>query len=97
MIFLLFNGQVFPIILNWQIFWILVVHISRSVVSCSVTLVLVVQLLVVQSLVIQSLVIQSFSRIPWKRLKIGPLIYYDSRAHALWAPHHDVTVKSDLF
>jgi len=35
MIFLLFNSQIFPIILNWRIFWILVVHISRSVVSLS--------------------------------------------------------------
>ena len=42
--FLFFNMQIFPIILNWRIFWILVVHISRSVVSRSVALVLVVQL-----------------------------------------------------
>ena len=59
MISLLFNRQIFPIILNWRIFWILVVHISRSVVSRSVALVLVVQSLVVQSLVVQLLVVQS--------------------------------------
>ena len=58
MIFLLFNRQIFPIILNWRIFWILVVQISRSVVSRSVTLVLVVQSLVIQPLVIQSLFVQ---------------------------------------
>ena len=44
MIFFLFNRQIFPIILDWRTFWILVVHISLSVVSRSVALVLTVQL-----------------------------------------------------
>ena len=40
MIFFLFNRQIFPILLYWRIFWILVVHISRSVISHSVALVI---------------------------------------------------------
>ena len=66
MIFLLFNRQIFPIILNWRIFWKLVVHISRSVVLSHQS-----QLFSRQSFSRQSFSHQLFSHQSFSRLTFG--------------------------
>ncbi len=85
MIFLLFNRQICPIILNWRIFWKLVVHISCSVVSHSVALVLVIQSLVVSCSVVSRSVVWHSGVEPLKVMRLWVHIWFtDILINALW-------------